>query len=60
MNRTIKVLLERRFAEDIYPNVEEFYDTRKYLEIVQEINHITIRTRIARTAIVQYVVTEER
>ena len=60
MNRTIKVLLERRFAEDIYPNVEEFYDTRKYLEIVQEIDHKIIRTRIARTTIVQYSITEER
>ena len=60
MNRTIKVLLEKRFAEDFYPDVEEFYETRKYLEIVQEINHTTIRTRIARTAIVQYSITEER
>ena len=60
MNRTISVLLKERFAEYTYTGVEEFYDTRKYLEIVQEINHKTIRTRIARTAIVQYVVTEER
>lgn len=60
MNRTIRVLLDRRFTEDIYPNVEEFYDTRKYLEIIQEIDHKTLRTRIAKQYIVQYIITEER
>lgn len=60
MDRTIKVLLEKRLAEDYYPDVEEFYDTRKYLEIVQEIDHMTIRTRISKTAIVQYSILEKR
>ena len=60
MNRTINVTLERRFVEDVYPNVEEYYDTRKYLEIVQEIGHKTVRTRIAKSAIIQYSITEER
>lgn len=60
MNRTINVLLERRYVEDVYLNVEEFYDTRKYLEIVQEIGHKTVRTRIAKSAIIQYSITEER
>ena len=60
MNRIIKVLLESRFAEDTYYDVEEVYDTRKHLEIVQEVSHKTVRTRISKSSIVQYSIIEER
>lgn len=60
MKRDIRVLLDSRPICDLYTDIEEFYDTRKYLEIVQEKDHKTIITKINKLHLVEYAVCEER
>lgn len=59
MIRHVRVITEHN-GEVIYKNVEEIYDTRKWLEIIQEEYSKTITTKILKSSILEYAIKEER
>lgn len=58
--KDVKVWVYGRPKPIIFVNVEEFYETRKALEIVTEDMYSTITTKIYKQAIQMYELTEQR
>lgn len=57
---TIRVWVYGRQNPLIYPDVEEYYDTRKALIIIQDTLYTTITTKIFKQCLQMYDVTQER
>lgn len=52
----IKVWLKENSYPILFPNVHDYYETRKMLEIVQEELHRTETTKISRESINYYTI----
>ena len=57
---TIRVWVYGKQNPIVYPDVEEYYDTRKALIIIQETIYTTTTTKIFKQSLQMYDVTEER
>ena len=57
---TLKAWVYGRQNPLIYPDVEEYYDTRKALIIIQDTLYTTTTTKIFKHSLQMYEVTQER
>lgn len=57
---TIRVWVYGKQNPLVYPDVEEYYDTRKALIIIQETLYTTVTTKIFKQSLQMYEVTQER
>ena len=58
--RDLSVWLYGKFNPIVYENIEEFYDTRKYLKVIQETMYTTTTTIIYKQSLERYTITETR
>ena len=58
--RDLSVWLVGKVNPIVFEDIEEFYDTRKYLKVIQETMYTTTTTIIYKQSLQRYTITETR
>ena len=58
--RDLSVWLYGKVNPLVFEDIEEFYDTRKYLKVIQETMYTTTTTIIYKQSLQRYTITETR
>lgn len=58
--RDLSVWLYGKVNPVVFEDIEEFYDTRKYLKVIQETMYTTTTTIIYKQSLQRYTITETR
>lgn len=58
--RDLSVWLFGKVNPVVFEDIEEFYDTRKYLKVIQETMYTTTTTIIYKQSLQRYTITETR
>lgn len=58
--RDLRVWLYGKVNPLVFEDIEEFYDTRKYLKVIQETMYTTETTIIYKQSLQRYTITETR
>lgn len=58
--RDLRVWLYGKVNPIVFEDIEEFYDTRKYLKVIQETMYTTATTVIYKQSLQRYTITETR
>jgi len=58
--RDLSVWLYGKVNPIVFEDIEEFYDTRKYLKVIQETMYTTTTTIIYKQSLQRYAITETR
>ena len=58
--RDLRVWVYGKVNPIVFEDIEEFYDTRKYLKVIQETMYTTMTTVIYKQSLQRYTITETR